>query len=312
MSKFSWKNYSNTNPAIVLSPMDGYTDSAMRRITKDVNPDVIVVTEFTSADGLHHAPEKVKERFNFHESEHPVIAQIYGGNIETFKLAAKMCEEMGFDAIDINMGCPAKKVVKSEQGVALRRKLDLAFKLVNVVAEATNLEVSVKTRLGWNDASDLLDFGKGIENAGAQQIAIHGRTYQEPYGCPAQFEPIYELKNHINIPVLGNGGILNIEDGMQKLGNLDGFLIGQAAIGNPWAFLPVNDQPKNFKEKVTTIEKHIHYLVEDKGEELAMLQIRKHLLAYVKGMKGASAYRARLAHVKSLNEAVQILHEIDA
>lgn len=310
MSQFTWQQFNDQNPAIVLSPMDGYTDSSMRRICKEINPDIIVVTEFTSADGLHHAPEKVKERFHFENSEHPVVAQIYGSNLETFKLAAQMCEEMGFDAIDINMGCPAKKVVKSEQGIALRKKNDLAFKLINVVAKSTNLPISVKTRLGWNNASDLIEFGKGAQNAGAQQIAIHGRTYQEPYGCPANFEPIYELKKELSIPVLGNGGITSIEDGLSKLGNLDGFLIGQAAIGNPWVFSPTNQQPQSFAEKVPIITRHITYLIEEKGETLALLQIRKHLLAYIKSIHGASAYRARLAQIKTVEQAHTILNEI--
>jgi len=312
MKKFTWQQFNNENPAICLSPMDGYTDSAMRRVSKEVNPEIVVFTEFTSADGLHHAPEKVKERFYFHESENPVVAQIYGGNVDTFRKAAKMCEEMGFAAIDINMGCPAKKVVKSEYGVALRRKLDVAFKLINVVAESTTLPVSVKTRLGWNDASDLVEFGLGAERAGAQLISIHGRTYQEPYGCPADYEPIYELKKAVKVPVFGNGGLTSLEDAHEKLGNLDGQLIGQAAIGNPWVFAPHDQQPKNFLEKIPLIERHIQYLIKDKGANLALLQIRKHLLAYVKGMKGAASYRKQLAVVKSVEEIQAILATIAA
>lgn len=310
MSIFSWNNYNKDNPAICLSPMDGYTDSAMRAITKDINPNVIVFTEFTSADGLYHAREKVEKRLAYRKKEHPIIAQIYGGNLETFKDATKLCEELGFDAIDINMGCPAKKVVKSEQGVALRRKLDVAFKLIEIVAKSTTLPVSVKTRLGWNDASDLIEFGIGAQNAGAQLISIHGRTYQEPYGVPAQFEPIYELKKAVTVPVFGNGGIVDLDDGMEKLGNLDGFLIGQAAMGNPWCFLPRNQQPKLFSEKIPVIEQHIKYLIEDIGEDRALLEVRKHLLAYIKGIHSASKFRAQLAQVKTLKEAQQILQTI--
>lgn len=310
MKKFSWEQFNNNTPAICLSPMDGYTNSAMRTICKEINPNIIVFTEFTSTDGLHFAKDKVIERLRFRAIEHPIVAQIYGSNLQTFKESAILCEELGFDAIDINMGCPAKKVVKSEQGIALRKKCDLAFKLIEVVAKSTTLPVSVKTRLGWNDASDLITFGIGAQNAGAKLLSIHGRTYQEPYGCPANFEPIYELKRNVKIPVFGNGGIIDIEDGFEKLGNLDGFLIGQASIGNPFVFLSKNLQPKSFLQKIPTIQKHIEYLKQDFGEKNTILQIRKHLLAYVKGIKGASLYRTQLATAKSFEQIDIILNKL--
>lgn len=308
MKNFSWRQFNKKNPAICLSPMDGYTDSAMRRVCKEINPNIIVFTEFTSADGLHYAPDKVLERLYFHESEHTIVAQIYGSTLETFKEATKLCERIGFDAIDINMGCPAKKVVKSEQGIALRKKCDLAFKLIDVVASSTKLPVSVKTRLGWEDARDLVSFGKGAENAGAQLLSIHGRTYLEPYGCPAKFDPIYELKREVTIPVFGNGGIISIQDGIEKLGNLDGFLIGQAAIGNPWVF--GTDQTPTFSEKLPLIKKHISYLITEKGEKRALLEIRKHLLAYIKGIHGASLFRSRIASMQNVDTIMNILDEL--
>lgn len=288
--------------------MDGYTDTPFRRICKEINPNIVVVTEFTSTDGLFHAREKVENRLWFDKIEHPIIAQIYGSSIETFKAATHLCEEMGFDGIDINMGCPAKKVVKSEQGIALRKNPDLAYKLVEAVAKETYLPVSVKTRLGWDSAEGLVEFGKGLQNAGAKLIMIHGRTYQNPYGCPADFEPIYKLKEALDIPVFGNGGITDVKDGMNKLGNLDGFLIGQAAIGNPWVF---TDKPnRHFSEKRETIKKHVEYFREYKGDEATVIQMRKHLLAYVKGIPGASQYRNTLAHVKSIKEIYTTLDSI--
>lgn len=289
--------------------MDGYSDSAFRRICKEVNPSIITYTEFTSADGIHHDADSIKRRLQFHPSESPVIAQIFGKNIETFQTAAKYCEDQGFAGIDLNMGCPSKKVVKSEHGVALRRNCDLAFQLIEAVANATNLPVSVKTRLGWSDASDLTQFGIGAQNAGAQMICIHARTYKEPYNVPADFFPVYEMKQHLSIPVLGNGGIVSIEDGMNKIGNLDGFLIGQATFGNPWIFS--NNPPKSFAEKVPIIKRHAEYLIESKGLSVGTREIRKHLLTYVKALPGARQYRSRLSVVNSYTEICQILDEIE-
>src|SRR3989339_1720656 len=141
MSKDFWKNL--PKPILALAPMDGYTDSAFRRICKTVNPEIIVFTEFTSADGLHHEAKKVQEKFRYHEEEKPIIAQIFGKDVKTFITAAKYCEAMGFAGIDLNMGCPAKKVVRSEHGIALRKKHDLAFRLISAVAGNSALPVSV-------------------------------------------------------------------------------------------------------------------------------------------------------------------------
>ena len=183
ITKDFWQDF--PKPIIGLAPMDGYSDSAYRRVCKAVSPDIVTYTEFTSADGIHHNPKQVAKRLYFDPSETPVIAQIFGKDTETFRTAAKFCEDMGFTGIDINMGCPAKKVVKSEHGVALRKNHDLAFRLIEAVSSATNLPVSVKTRLGWDDASDLIPFCQGAENAGANMICIHARTYKVPYKCPA-------------------------------------------------------------------------------------------------------------------------------
>jgi len=219
-----------------------------------------------------------------------------------------MCEELGFDGIDINMGCPSKTVVKSEHGVALRKKPDLAFKLVEAVAKATSLPVSVKTRLGWSQANDLISFGQGIRNAGAQLITVHGRTYTQGFSDKANWEPIYELKKKLNIPVIGNGDVQDFTDGSNKLKNLDGFMIGRAAIGNPWVF---NDQPDlPFKDKIPLIKKHAEILFKTKGGKVGMLEIRKHLLAYVKGLPNAAQYRSKLVQVISLRQIYDILKEI--
>jgi tRNA-dihydrouridine synthase B len=306
MNKAFWKNL--PKPIIGLAPMDGYSDSAFRRICKDVNPNIVTVTEFTSADGLHFSSEKLKRKLYFDPSEQPVIAQIFGKNVETFVTATKVCEDMGFSGIDLNMGCPSKKVVKSEHGVALRKNPKLACQLVEAVANATTLPVSVKTRLGWSNGDDLVDFGKAVQNAGADMICIHARTYQEPYKVAPQYGQVYALKDALNIPVIGNGGIESLADGERYCSLLDGFYIGQATFGNPWVF--TGQKPPLFKDRLPVILNHAKYLIEHKGDRVGTREIRKHLLAYVKGVHAVKPYKKALSTVESYQQIEQLLQEI--
>lgn len=306
MSKDFWEKIKK--PIIALAPMDGYTDSAFRYICKEVNPNIILFTEFTSADGIHYNAKRLLEKLKFDKKEKPIIAQIFGKNIDTYVTAAKYCQEQSFDGIDINMGCPSKKVVKSEHGVALRKKPQLAFKIIKAVAEATSLPVSVKTRLGWDSADDLIKFGQGVQKSGASLITVHGRTYNQGYGVKADYRAIYELKKHLKIPVLGNGDITSISRGKKVVKNLDGFMIGRAAIGNPWVF---SDEPApSFKNKIPLIKKHAQLLFKTKGKKVGQLEIRKHLVAYVKSIPNASKFRSSLVHVSSLKEISAILNTI--
>ncbi len=297
-------------PIIGLAPMDGYSDTAFRHICKLVNPDIITYTEFTSADGIHFGAEKLMKKLQFNPVEQPVIAQIFGKNIETFITASKFCEDMGFSGIDLNMGCPSKKVVKSEHGVALRKNPELAYKLVEAVANAVSIPVSVKTRLGWSNGDDLAEFGKGVENAGADMICIHARTYLEPYNVPPQWEPVLELKEAVSIPVLGNGGITSLEEGKKACKDLDGFLIGQASFGNPWIFS--STPPTTLDEKLPIMRKHAELLIESKGEVVGSREIRKHLLQYIKGFDGAKAFRKEFSHVESIQEINHLLDQLES
>lgn len=300
--------------------MDGFTDSAFRQVCKELNPDILVFTEFTSAEGLARDAKKIRARFQFHPVEQPIIAQIFGSDTPSFVYAAQWLEQRGFAGIEINMGCPSRKVVKSECGIAMRKHHMLAFQLVDAVAKNTKLPVSIKTRLGLTDASDLIAFGKGCENAGANLITVHGRTYDEPYGVPAHFEQIYELKRALSIPVLANGGITSRTDGREKIGSLDGFLIGQAAIGNPWVFTLHKSgtidtgfserRERSFSEKVPVILHHAELLVEQKGSVYGIREMRKHLLAYVRGLPDARLYRSWLAQTTNLTMLQETLERI--
>src|SRR3989344_1543336 len=307
MDKTFWQKIKK--PIIALAPMDGYTDTAFRRVCKQVNPAIVVFTEFTSADGLSYGAKRLKEKIASHPAEQPIIVQLFGKKPEKFVEAAKVCEAMGFSGIDINMGCPARKVLSSEHGLALRKDPDMACRIVEALANATKLPVSVKTRLGWNGSEDLSEFAQQLENAGANLITIHARFFKEVRYGPVDYEPVYEMKKKLTIPVIGNGSIVSLADGRAKLGNLDGFMIGRASFGNPWVFSE-QDSPKTFAEKVPLIKKHIDYLIVYKGMRSAMFEIRTHLRACVHGAANAPHYRAKLARVESPEQAMAILDQI--
>jgi len=316
--KFSWSKIAK--PIVALAPMAGYTDSAYRQLVKTIAPKVICFTEFTSVDALKYGSWKAQQQVDFNsELERPLVAQIFGKKPDHFVEAAQILEEKGVDAIDINMGCPAKKVVSSDHGSALLKNPELAFKIVEETVKATSLEVSVKTRIGVSncDLDWYIDFCKEIENRGAKALSIHGRTAKQMYTGFADWEPIYEVKKHLNIPVIGNGDIKSAADAKEKLKNLDGVMIGRGSMGNPWVMAEVyaalNDEtyesPKTFAEKLPFYKLHCELMTQTKGEKVACLEMRKHLATALRGFEGASELRHRAVRVESLKEALSILDE---
>lgn len=315
---FRWKD--QPKPMLCLAPMEGYTDSSYRQLIKMVAPKTICFTEFTSSDGLKYGSSKSFKKMEFKEIERPLIAQIFGNEPEHFAECAKLLTEMGVDAIDINMGCPSGKVVKSCHGSALFEHPELAQEIVSATQAATHLDVSVKMRIGFNtfDLPTLLKFTKALEEAGAKHLALHGRTTKQKYTGEANWDPIYEVKKHANIPVTGNGDIRSIEDVKNKLKNLDGVMVGRATFGNPWVMAEISaflngeeyTSPQTFQEKLPMILTQLELACEFKGEDIAMLEMRKHLGNYVGGFTNASKYRFDLVRVKSKQEAIDILNEI--
>lgn len=202
--------------------MDGYCDSAFRAVCRTVAPDIVVFSEFYSADGLHHNPILAERVLTHDPIEHPLVFQIFGNTPEVFLSAGKIIESYGAQGVDINMGCPAKKVVKCGYGSGLMVDRDRAMKIVNILAENLGIPVSVKTRLGWNGAEELVEFGKCLEQAGASLISVHGRTYKQEYSGDANWEPIKELQKNVGIPVVGNGDCRNYEDGIAKMQSTGG------------------------------------------------------------------------------------------
>jgi tRNA-dihydrouridine synthase B len=247
---------------------------------------------------------------------------------------------MGADGIDINMGCPAAKVVSSCHGSALIREPGLAGELVHATKKAVSIPVSVKTRLGWDSKQTLIPFCQRLVEAGADALAIHGRRYCDKFGGKADWDPIYELKRHISVPVLGNGDIFSAKDAVEKIGNLDGVMIGRGTFGNPWLMRDVVDalisrsdaneregvpwhasiesfdtnaygvptvSRLTFEEKIPLILHHCELAIRHKGEKRGMLEMRRHFSSYVKGFDGARDMREKLVRVETFDDAKAIL-----
>ncbi len=297
--------------------MAGVTDASYRQLIKRIAPEVVVYTEFLSTDALAYGAKKTMEMLSFDASvERPFIVQVFGDTPQHFLEAAKIIESIGADGIDINMGCPAAKVVSSCHGAALIKNPTLAAELVHATKKAVSIPVSVKTRLGWDTADTLISFCKGLEEAGAEAFAIHGRRYCDKFTGTADWAQIYELKKAVKVPVLGNGDVKSAADALAKIGNLDGVMVGRGTFGNPWLMREIcdafagkgtHDVPATFIEKLPMILEHCELSVAIKGERLGMLEMRRHLSSYVKGFDGASELRSKLVRVEKLAEAKALL-----
>ncbi|MFH0834365.1 MAG: tRNA dihydrouridine synthase DusB [Patescibacteria group bacterium] len=309
----NWKNASH--PILALAPMAGYTDSAFRQLIRSFSKKVILWSEFVSADALKFDSKKSKEMLAFARNEQPFVAQIFGKRVENFVEAAKFVESIGAVGVDLNFGCPAKKVVNSDHGSALLRNPKLAAEIISAVARAVKIPTSVKMRLGTNDDSNLENFAKMVEDSGAQLLTIHGRTAKQMYHGEADFEPIYRVKKILKIPVLGNGDIDSADKFFDKIGNLDGLMIGRAAVANPWIFREIENRlagktsktPRTLQAKIPTILRHARLLVTTKGENRGMLEMRKFSANYVRGEPNAKKLRAKLVRVERLSELKTIL-----
>lgn len=296
---------------VFLAPMDWYWDSAYRQAMKKIAPDIICVSEFYSADWLVHSRFLADSVLPHTEMENPLIIQIFWKDPQMFAEAAKIISDPKYNIswIDINMWCPAKKVVRSGHGSCLLINEQTAFDIVKAMSEATHLPISVKTRLSFDWNQDLIKFAQWLERAGANLITIHWRTAKQAYTWVANLDPIYELKKYVNIPVIANWDILDYDDWMKKVQNLDWFMIGRWSFWNPWCFLPWNYQP-TLAEILDQMEFHALKLIETKWEKKWNLEIRKHLVQYLKHFPWVKAYRKRLVTTDSFENTQNILNEI--
>ena len=308
--------------------MAGVTDASYRQIIKRVAPETVVYTEFLSTNAISFGSARTMKMLDFDPSiERPFIVQIFGSDPQKFLEACKIIEQMGADGIDINMGCPAAKIVSSCYGSALMRNPKLAAELVASAVKTVKIPVSVKTRLGWDDKDKLISFCKGLEEAGAAAFAIHGRRYCDKFTGEADWEPIYALKREVNVPVLGNGDIGSGADALRRIGNLDGVMVGRSTFGNPWVMQEViqalqtgkADQKRElssdeklgvFRDRVPFILEHCELSVRHKGERRGVLEMRRHFGGYIKGFDGAKELRMKLMAIENLAEVTSTLQTV--
>ena len=302
---------------ILLAPMAGITDLPFRLICEKYGAG-LTCTEMISSKGLYYNDAKTKLLLNTKNGQRPIAGQIFGSDIEAMKYAVEYVGDF-VDIVDINFGCPAPKIVKNGDGSKLLQNLELLEKIATEVVKASKVPVTAKIRKGWDKNNIVaVEVAKILENAGISAITIHGRTREEYYSGVADWEIIKKVKQSVNIPVIGNGDIKSKEDA-EKMFNetgVDGIMIGRASIGNPWFFeeiinyLSGKEQRKvTSEEKLKVILEHINLAIEEKGENIAIKEMRKHLAYYVRNGKDASKLRERINKIDKKQELLDCLNE---
>ena len=308
----------NIDGYAALAPMAGVADRAFRELCKGYGA-AYVITEMVSSKGLTMQDKKSKELLLISDIEHPAGAQIFGDTPETMALAAKKALEFDPDFIDINMGCPAPKIAGNGAGSALMKNPKLAGEIVKAVREVVDLPLSVKMRIGWDENSiNCVELAKICEANGADAITVHGRNKVQMYSPPVDLKPIAEVKKAVNIPVIGNGDIVDGKSAETMLNETgcDFLMVGRGALGAPWVFSAINAYLKkgeilpepDIGEKMEVMLRHIRTLCEYKGEYVGMREARKHAAWYIKGMRGAAEFRREiggLEHIEQLEDIAQ-------
>lgn len=299
---------------VFLAPMAGITDLAHRRICKRMGAG-LVYTEMVSAKGLYYKDEKTRLLMASHEDEKPVAIQIFGSDPDIMvEVAVKVSEEA--DIIDINMGCPAPKVVKNDDGSKLMLKPALIDDITRKVVAASKVPVTIKIRKGWdNDHVNAVEIAQIAEKNGVAAIAVHGRTRDQFYTGKADLDIIKAVKENVKIPVIGNGDIVDVASArhMFEYTGCDAIMVGRASIGNPWIFkgiLSGEDYKPSREELVDVIKEHYKLLIELKGEYVAVREMRKHVSYYIKGLPMATEIRRRINEIDNKDEAIEMIETL--
>ena len=303
---------------ILLAPMAGITDLPFRLICEKFEPG-LVCTEMVSSKAILYGDEKTKKLMNLNGEKRPVSIQIFGSDIEAFAYAAKYVSEKA-DIVDINMGCPAPKVVKNGDGSKLLLDLEKAKDIMETVVKNSKVPVTLKFRKGWDSEHIVAtEIAKIAQKAGISAIMIHGRTRSEYYSGTVDLEIIKKVKEAVHIPVIGNGDVVDeksAKEMFEKTG-VDGIMIGRASIGNPWIFekikyyLQTGEQLPEITpdEKLKIIKEHLNLLIEEKGEDVAIKEFRKHLASYSKNLPNSSNFRVRVNAIDNRCELECVLSE---
>lgn len=301
-----------------LAPMAGVSDLTFRVICKEFGA-AYTVGEMVSAKGVSMNDKKSKELMKIDEAEHPCAIQIFGSEPEIMSQAAIFALSFSPDIIDINMGCPAPKIVKNRSGSVLMKNPRLAGEITRAVVDAVDIPVTVKFRTGWDaNSKNCVEFAKIIEANGADAITIHGRTKEQMYAPPVDIDSIAAVKNAVKIPVIGNGDIFTPEDAknMYDRTGCDLVMVGRGALGRPWLFSQIKEyllsgeysSDPTPEEKMEVMLRHAESICKLRGMHRGMLEIRKHALWYTKGIKGSAKLRKEFSVIKSLDE-LKILAE---
>ena len=305
---------------LLLAPMEDVSDPPFRALCKEQGADV-VYTEFISSEGLIRDAAKSVMKLDIYEKERPVGIQIFGANLDSMLRSIEIVEASNPDIIDINFGCPVKKVVSKGAGAGILKDIDLMVSLTKAMVEHTSLPITVKTRLGWDEETiKIVEVAERLQDVGCKAIAIHGRTRKQMYKGAADWAPIAAVKNNprMHIPVFGNGDVNTPERAkeMRDSFGLDGAMIGRASIGNPWFFREVQHYLKTGKrllnptmsERIEAARRHLQMAIDWKGEKLGVFETRRHYTNYFRGIPHFKEYRMKMV---TSDDSIDVFNVID-
>ena len=308
----------------LLAPMEDVSDPPFRSLCKEQGCD-LMYTEFISVEGLIRDASKSVQKLDIYDEERPIGIQIFGAELDSMTRAAEIVEEAKPEILDINFGCPVQKVVCKMAGAGILKDIPKMVELTSAIVKSTNLPVTVKTRLGWDEQTIYIEeVAERLQDVGIQALSIHGRTRKQMYKGEADWSHIARVKNNprIHIPIFGNGDIDSPEKAMlyRERYGVVGIMIGRASIGNPWIFREMkhymatgeHHQPPSLSERVDAARRHLLRSVEWKGPKLGVLEMRRHYTNYFKGLEGVKTFRSRLVTEDDLPILLGILEEIES
>ncbi len=305
---------------LLLAPMEDVSDPPFRALCKEHGADVMF-TEFISSEGLIRNADKSTMKLDIYDFERPIGIQIFGYDIKSMRQAAEICEKVNPEFIDINYGCPVKKVAKKGAGAGILQDIPKMVAMTKEIVEAINIPVTVKTRLGWDEKSlHIVEVAERLQDVGIQAISIHGRTRKQMYKGVADWALIGDVKNNQNmhIPVFGNGDVDTPEKAKQMKDNfgVDGIMIGRSSIGNPWIFNEIKNylntgsflEKPSIQDRVGACKKHLQHSIEWKGEALGIVEMKRHYRNYFKNIPQFKEYRIKLTTSYDIEEIIATLN----